>query len=121
MARPVKSILVEEESYGLEVLRYVVLNPVRAKLVDLPEEYEWSSHRAVIGDIAAPKWLAVDDVLTLFGPRREIAITRYRAFIDAGIGLVKKCEEELQSDLSVRHALDKCMSAIRRKKCGLRV
>src|SRR6266849_304423 len=39
--------LIEKEAYFLEVLRYVVLNPVRAGIVTRPEDYAWSSHRAV--------------------------------------------------------------------------
>lgn len=41
-----KSILVERESYVLEPCRYVVLNPVRTKLVAGPEEWPWSSYQA---------------------------------------------------------------------------
>lgn len=82
-----KAFLIDKESYFLEVLRYVVLNPVRAGMVGRPEDYVWSSHRAVIGDSTAPEWLAVDDVLAQFGSRREFARMRYRNFVDAGIGL----------------------------------
>lgn len=82
-----KAFLIEKETYYLEVLRYVVLNPVRAQIVTTPEEFEWSSHRAVMGAIPAPEWLAVDDVLAQFGGDRAVARARYRAFVDAGIGL----------------------------------
>jgi putative transposase len=82
-----KAFLIEKEAYFLEVLRYVVLNPVRAGIVGRPEQYLWSSHRAVIGESAAPQWLAVDDVLAQFAPQRELARARYRHFVDAAIGL----------------------------------
>ena len=78
--------LIEEEIYGLEVLRYVVLNPVRAGIVGRPEEYAWSSHRAVLGEAPAPKWLAVDDVLIQFGSERRLARAAYRDFTDAALG-----------------------------------
>lgn len=39
-----KSILVEADSYLLELTRYIHLNPVRAKIVDAPEKYKWSSY-----------------------------------------------------------------------------
>ena len=78
--------LVEDGSYYLNVLRYAVLNPVRARMVSAPEDYRWSSHRAVLGIDAAPDWLAVDDVLAQFAPQRAIAQDRYRCFVDAGIG-----------------------------------
>src|SRR5215213_10285052 len=40
-----KSFLIDQETYFDEVLRYVVLNPVRANMVGGPEEYRWSSYR----------------------------------------------------------------------------
>jgi putative transposase len=78
--------LIEEEAYGLEVLRYVVLNPVRAGIVERPEEYAWSSHRAVLGQVQAPQWLAVDDVLIQFGSERRLAQAAYQDFVNAAIG-----------------------------------
>lgn len=39
-----KSIIVEADSYLLELSRYIHLNPVKAKIVDIPEEYRWSSY-----------------------------------------------------------------------------
>ena len=79
--------LVEEETYGLEVLRYDALNPVRAGLAARPEDYVWSSHRALLGLAEPPKWLAVDDVLIQFAPRRDLARANYKSFVDAAIGL----------------------------------
>jgi REP-associated tyrosine transposase len=79
--------LVEKESYLQEVMRYVVLNPVRAKIVSLPEDYAWSSHRATAGLRAAPSWLAVDRTLSCFAPEPTIARTWYTRFVDEGIGI----------------------------------
>ena len=44
-----KAFLVEKEAYFTEVLRYVVLNPVRAGMVTTPEKYRWSSYRSTAG------------------------------------------------------------------------
>jgi hypothetical protein len=52
-----KAFVIEKESYFLEVLRYVVLNPVRAHMVERPEDYRWSSYRATAGLEPAPEWL----------------------------------------------------------------
>ena len=52
-----KSHLVEKEAYLLELARYIVLNPVRAGMVERPEEYQWSSYRAMVGLETAPEWL----------------------------------------------------------------
>jgi putative transposase len=81
-----KACLIEKEAYYLEVLRYVVLNPVRAAMVTRPEEHPWSSHRAVLGVAKAPGWLAVDDVLVQFGPNRDLARACYQDFVNAAIG-----------------------------------
>jgi hypothetical protein len=44
-----KAFLIDKEAYFAEVLRYVVLNPVRAKMVERPEAYKWFSYRATAG------------------------------------------------------------------------
>jgi putative transposase len=77
-----RGVLVEEETYFKEVLRHVVLNPVRTGLALKPDQYPWSSHLAVVGDVVAPKWLAVSSVLEHFDGRPE----RYFDFVNAGIG-----------------------------------
>ena len=50
-----KAIVVEKESYLLELCRYVVLNPVRAKAVETPEAWNWSSYRATAGSTDIPE------------------------------------------------------------------
>ena len=44
-----KGILIQKDSHLLEVCRYVVLNPVRAKMAESPEQWRWSSYRATAG------------------------------------------------------------------------
>jgi REP-associated tyrosine transposase len=77
--------LIEKETYFLEVARYVVLNPVRARIVVRPEEYKWSSYLAMMGRAPVPSWLATDDLFAHFGDDREAARARYRAFVADGI------------------------------------
>lgn len=77
--------LVDEDSYLKEVARYVVLNPVRARMVEGPRQYRWSSYRDTIGLRQSPDWLAVDTLLGTFGTRRQAAIQEYREFVRAGI------------------------------------
>ena len=79
-------VLVDEDTYFLTAVRYVALNPVRACIVGKPEDYVWSSHRAVLGESTEPDWLAIDDVLVHFGDTREIARPRYRQFVNEAIG-----------------------------------
>ena len=78
--------LVEKETYLLNVLRYDVLNPVRACMVEKPEDYAWSSYRATAGLAPAPEWLAVDAVLMNFGGERDVARMLYRNFVQEAIG-----------------------------------
>lgn len=60
-----KAILVGRDSYLLELVRYVVLNPVRAGMVADVAQWPWSSYGAMIGTAPAPPWLDVDVLLGL--------------------------------------------------------
>jgi REP element-mobilizing transposase RayT len=82
-----KAILVEKDSYLVELARYIVLNPVRAKIVRKPHTYPWSSYRATVGLEPAPEFLATDWVLAQFGATKGRAQRRYAEFVTAGIGL----------------------------------
>jgi len=64
-----RSILCEEDPYFLELIRYIHLNPVRARLVQSLEElarYPWTGHSALMGRIPRP-WQETDGVLGHFG------------------------------------------------------
>ena len=80
-----KAILVEKESHLLELCRYVVLNPVRAGMVDDASCWGWSSYHDTIGSRMDSSWLSVDRVLELFSTKREEAIHRYRQFVAEGV------------------------------------
>ncbi len=82
------AVLIEHDAHLLEACRYVVLNPVRAGVCSTPEEWHWSSYRACAGDELAPAFLAVDELLVLFGTRREQARASYRAFVASEHGPV---------------------------------
>ncbi len=78
-----KALLVDREAYLLELVRYIHLNPVRARLVEEPLDYPWSGHRAYLGKEQVP-WLSTDWVLSQFDDRLGIARRRYRAFVRRG-------------------------------------
>lgn len=80
-----KGILIDKDSYLLELTRYVVLNPVRADMVSQPGKWQWSSYRAMIGKTPAPDWLSVDGILAQFAKRRATAQRRYAEFVKQGI------------------------------------
>ena len=82
-----KAILVERDSYLLELARYVVLNPLRAGMVKRLETWPWSSYLATCGQAAAPEWLRTDWILAQFGRQRAAAIRKYVEFVHQGARL----------------------------------
>lgn len=88
-----QAILVEQEGYLLELARYIVLNPVRAKMVKTPERYPWSSYRPMLGLAPVPPALTTEWVLEQFASTRAIARRRYTKFVHDGIGVPGPWEE----------------------------
>ena len=97
-----KAIVVDKDNYLLELARYVVLNPVRAGMVQDPGQWPWSSYGAMLapGWLPGADWLATDKLLAYFAPDqqsldrvpdrladREIAQQRYVNHVREGIGL----------------------------------
>ncbi len=66
--------------YFRTLIRYIHLNPVRAGLCRDPLDYQWSSHRAYLGD-PAPAWLSVNLGLSVFGGLPTHARSEYQRFI----------------------------------------
>ena len=79
-----KAIVVEKETHLLELCRYVVLNPVRARMVNAPSAWPWSSYRATAGEATPPQWLTTDWLLAQFAQRRPLAQQAYRDFVREG-------------------------------------
>jgi hypothetical protein len=82
-----KAILLQKEAHLLELSRYVVLNPVRAQMVQLPEEWTWSSYPLAMNDKLAPKWFDTDWLLGQFSSQRTAARRAFRKFVLQGVGL----------------------------------
>jgi putative transposase len=83
-----KSVLCQEDSYLLELVRYIHLNPMRAGLVrDLDElgGYAYCGHGVVMGKVKKP-WQDTGAVLAMFGKKLGAARRAYRAFVEEGIG-----------------------------------
>ncbi len=80
-----QAILVEKDTHLLELARYVVLNPVRARMVKTPAAWPWSSYRAMVGETPMPTWLTTDWLLSQFDSRRAIAQQQYRQFVLEGL------------------------------------
>ena len=81
-----KAILCQSDMYLAELVRYIHLNPVRAKMVRKVENYPYSSHRAYMGlEPAAP--VDIDPLLRRFGPKKAVARERYAKHVAAGMKL----------------------------------
>jgi len=80
-----KAILVEKDAYLLELSRYVVLNPVRAKMVGAASDWAWSSYRATAGLYTMPDWLSANYLLSQFSNQRKESLKRYTQFVENGL------------------------------------
>jgi len=82
-----KSIICEEDAYFKELVRYIHLNPLRAKLVKSLEKldrYRWSGHRVLMGKVKN-EWQDCEYVLKWFGKKEGEAKKNYRNFVKKGI------------------------------------
>jgi REP element-mobilizing transposase RayT len=80
-----KAVLVQADTYAAELSRYIHLNPVRAKMVPSPEEYQWSSCRQYL-EGTEPSWLSTRLVLGYFGMSDEDRRRNYRDYLFEAIG-----------------------------------
>ncbi len=80
------TILVDKKSYLLELARYVVLNPLRAKgMVQNIEDWPWSNYLAMIDKANTFDWLTTDWILSQFGGSKEQAMRSYQQFVIEGV------------------------------------
>ncbi len=77
-----KSILVNSEVYYKTLIRYVLQNPVRAKMVLNAGDYHWSSYNAFLGKFNLGEWLQTDVVLSHFHENKQIALVLFQEYID---------------------------------------
>ncbi len=75
-----KSIMVDEDSYFLELTRYIHLNPVKAKIISLPQEYKWSSYKGYLKE-KDDKYINYSEIKSYLGMSRS----EYRDFVLSGI------------------------------------
>jgi len=94
-----KAILVEKESHLLELCRYVVLNPVRAAMVERPEQYQWSSYLPTLGKAARPAFLTTEWLLGNFSTSLPESRRRYRQFVREGMNSIESPWEKLTGQI----------------------
>ena len=110
-----KAILVEKESHLLELVRYVVLNPVRAKMVRSVRDWPWSSYRATAGQMDAPEFLTIAWILSQFDPAPQRAAREYRRFVRQGRGIHVWDELRAGSLLGTDEFVDQLRPLLREK------
>lgn len=86
-----KALLIDADAYLLELVRYIHLNPVRAGIVAVADEYPWSGHGTYRGKEFLP-WLTTSYVLSMFSPDGELARKAYDSFVQDGIDEGKRDE-----------------------------
>ena len=89
-----KSILCQEESYLLELVRYIHLNPLRANQASnlkKLDEYPYGGHSVLMGHYQND-WQSVDETLKLFGKKASKARKRYRKFVKKGVNQGRRSE-----------------------------
>ncbi len=78
--RRYRAILVDADTYLLELVRYIHRNPVTANMVRDPIDYPWSGHRCYLGRETL-EWVTTDWVLALFSSQLSKARRLYRQFV----------------------------------------
>jgi putative transposase len=87
-----KSILCQEEVYFLELVRYIHLNPVRARMVQSMgqlDQFPWTGHGTLVGK-KDHSWQSREEVLERFHRRERPAVLGYRKYIEDGWGMGKR-------------------------------
>ena len=90
-----KNVLVQEETHGIVLSRYLALNPVRAGICARPEDSIWSSYAARAGLARCPAWLSIEPLAAQFGAEQASRQHAYREFVLAAIG----CEDDYESQV----------------------
>jgi REP element-mobilizing transposase RayT len=76
-----KSILVDADSYLLQLVRYIHYNPLKAGLTNRIDRYLWSSHRGYLSKAQKWNWLYKDFVFSMLPKNKGDRLKNYRQFI----------------------------------------
>lgn len=80
------AVLVQAEMYARELAAYVHLNPVRARIVESPEEYPWSNYREYLCLVPSQSWTRTSFVLGLFASNPSRARRLYEEYVQRHVG-----------------------------------
>ena len=76
-----KSILVDADSYLLELVRFIHRNPLRAGMVDKLNDYPWSSHKCYLSKAKKWEWLHKKYILERFSKDKSLQVSNYKRFV----------------------------------------
>jgi REP element-mobilizing transposase RayT len=76
-----RSILVDQDSYLLELVRYIHRNPLTAALEETLGRYPWTSHKGYISSAKKWDWLHKDFILAMFSEDKSKSMKRYKQFV----------------------------------------
>ena len=76
-----KSIIISEDKYLLQVVKYIHLNPVKAGIVDSPEKYAWSSHKGYISPAKKWNWIHKQFILNIISSDKKNWLQFYKKFM----------------------------------------
>jgi putative transposase len=93
-AGPYAAKLIETEAYAIQVSAYIVLNPVRAGLVNDPADWPWSSYRASAGLIRAPAFLETRLIPGMFHSDPTRARELYRELVREALATQHRAQPE---------------------------
>jgi putative transposase len=111
-----KSILIDQDSYLLELVRYIHRNPLSAGLVKRLEDYPWSSHKAYISKGNESNWLYKDFVLSMLEENKSKRRRAYIAFMRQEESQILKALFE-KSKLPLLLGAKDFIESIRQKHC----
>lgn len=94
-------VLVDADEYLLELVRYIHLNPVRAHMVESPDDYAWSSHADYLGR-RSTSWVTTSFALGILHPDPGSATGAYRRFVDHDVGRKQSSPLTDRNDNDVR-------------------
>ena len=94
-----KTRLIDGQTYFKRVIRYVILNPVRAKMVEHPRDCRWSSYRATAGLEDAPSWFDLASALHPFDDEVPAAQASYQAFVETALGSTERLWDEVENGM----------------------
>jgi len=80
-----RALLVDKDQYLLPLSRYIHLNPVRARIVNRPEEFSYGSYRGYIGKKGREDWVEYDWVLSQFACNRKRGEVNYRKYVNEAV------------------------------------